>query len=89
MKKVLFVLAIMACVTFAMVSCTNNGGTGGVTSGNPTTTETATTPGAPVTNEDGSVVTDENGETVTTPPVTGGIENVGANTEGGWGPIQK
>ena len=88
MKKTLLAISLILCVLVCAVSCTeSNAGTSGTKE--PTSTVEQPVPGTPVTDENGENVTDEQGEVVTNPPApTGtGIENAGANTEDGWGPI--
>ena len=88
MKKALLAISLILCLLVCAVSCTNpNGDENGTKA--PTGTAEQPVPGAPVTDENGENVTDEQGEVVTNPPAPAGtgIENAGANTEGGWGPL--
>ena len=89
MKRTLLAISLILCVLICAVSCTDpNSGANG-TKEPATTTAEQPVPGSPVTDENGENVTDEQGEVVTNPatPTGTGIENAGANTESGWGPI--
>ena len=92
MKKTLIALALIGALVAGMVSCIN------VDKENTTTEATGTKEivtsyeVVTVTDEDGSseIVTDAEGDTVTqVVTVAGGLEQGGANTEGGFGPIHR
>ena len=80
MKKTLIALALVAGVMTTFIACEDN----------HEDSEYKDNQYVTVTDTNGNAVTDTNGEVVTElVPVTGtGLEQGGANTEGGWGPIK-
>ena len=88
MKKTLLALSLIGCLVLGMTSCVE------IISGDNSQTSQITVQENnkgtnPSTNENAPANTDSNGSANTTTDANGGLQQGGANTEGGFGPIHR
>ena len=90
MKKTLLALSLIGCLALGMSSCVDIQQAGGNNSTSQITVQENNKGTTPVTDEKAPASTDSNGNTTeTVTDANGGLQQGGANTEGGFGPIHR